>query len=144
MPSLTAVAGRSMTTAWPRSLMVPASAGVRPKTTRASSVRPAPASPAKPRISPARTLSEPSEPRAARLQAQGDVLGDGQVGEQRRLLVDGGDAEVAGADGVVVGDGLAVDFQGAGVGGDGAGDDLDERGLAGAVLADQGVDLAGA
>ena len=31
-------------------------------------------------------------PGAAGLQAEGDVLGDGQVGEQGRLLVDRGDA----------------------------------------------------
>ena len=33
-----------------------------------------------------------------RLQAERDVLGDGQVGEERRLLVDRGDPERAGAD----------------------------------------------
>ena len=40
----------------PRSRTSPVSAGVRPNKTRASSVRPAPTSPASPRISPARTL----------------------------------------------------------------------------------------
>ncbi len=83
-------------------------------------------------------------PGAARFEAEGDVLGDGQVGEEGRLLVDRGDAEGAGADGVVVDDRLAEDFERALVGGVGAGDDLDERRFAGAVLADESVDLPGA
>ena len=82
-------------------------------------------------------------PRAARFQPEGNILCDREVGEEGRLLINGGDTELAGADGVVVGDGPAEDFEASGVGLDGAGDDLDERGLAGAVLADEGVDLAG-
>ena len=42
---------------WPWSMISPASAGVMPKRMRASSVRPAPTSPAMPTISPARTSS---------------------------------------------------------------------------------------
>ena len=48
--------GVSTATGLPRSRICPASAGVRPNSTRASSVRPAPTSPARPRISPARTV----------------------------------------------------------------------------------------
>ena len=43
-----------------------------------------------------------------RLEPERDVLGDGQVGEQRRLLVDRGDPERPGADRVVVVDRLAL------------------------------------
>ena len=52
----------------------PASAGVRPKRTRASSVRPAPTSPARPRISPARTSRSTSRTPAdaARQTARGE------------------------------------------------------------------------
>src|SRR5213075_3205549 len=83
-------------------------------------------------------------PTAGRFQAEGDVLGDGQIGEERRLLVNDGDAAGAGARRVVVGDGLAGNFEDTYVGLVGPGDNLDERGLAGPVLADQGVNLTGA
>ena len=76
------------------------------------------------------------------LEAQRDVLRDRQVRKQRRLLVDGGNAETAGTDRVIVGDRFAADFEGAGVRLVGSSDDLDERRLAGAVLADEGVHLA--
>ena len=59
---------------------------------------------------PRRAAVALSSRRAARslraLQAEGDVLGHRQVGEQRRLLVDGGDAERAGDAWRVVGDAL--------------------------------------
>jgi hypothetical protein len=72
-------------------------------------------------------------PRAAALEPQADVLGDGEVGEQRRLLVDDGDAELARLGRVEVVDGVPGDLDGAGVGAMGAGDDLDERGFTRAV-----------
>ena len=73
-----------------------------------------------------------------------DVLGDGQVREQPRLLVDHGDAEGAslgrdrgsGPSAPSRRDGPAVRLMD-------AGQDLDQRALAGAVLADERVDLAG-
>ena len=75
--------------------------------------------------------------------AEEDVLGDGELGEEQELLVDGGDAAL---DRVARGDGgeLALaDADAAAVGGVHAGDDLDERRLAGAVLAEERVHLAG-
>ena len=71
------------------------------------------------------------------------VLGDGQVREQPWLLVDDGDAEGAGLGGPVDLDDLAVEHDRPAVGLVDAGQDLDQRALARAVLADQGVDLAG-
>ena len=76
--------------------------------------------------------------------AEEDVLGDGELGEEQELLVDGGDAA---AGGLARGDGgelLVAEADAAAVGGVGAGDDLDERRLAGAVFAEERVDLAGA
>ena len=77
-----------------------------------------------------------------RLDADEDVLGDAQVGEERRLLEDDRDAGGLRLLGVVEDRLLAVDQESAGVGAVHAGEDLDERGLAGAVLADEAVDLA--
>ena len=74
--------------------------------------------------------------------AQEDVFGDGQVGDLVELLVDGGDAgdlRLAGRGEV---DRLALEDHLAGVALVDAGQDLHQGGLAGAVLADQGVDLA--
>ena len=82
----------------------------------------------------------PSAPQ--RLAAHEDVLGDREVGEERRLLVDDGDAGVARVGGAVEVDRLAVDQHVAGVGPVDAGQQLHERRLAGAVLADQRVHLA--
>ena len=80
---------------------------------------------------------------AARLAAERQVLRDGQIEEQAELLVDGGDAERR-APGACRGSstGVAADRDRAGVGGEHAGQDVDQRRLAGAVLADQRVDLA--
>ena len=75
--------------------------------------------------------------------AQEDVLGDGLVGGQVELLVDDADAQPLGLVRVVDRHGLAVDADLAGIALIGAGQDLDERGLAGAVLAGEGHDLAG-
>ncbi len=83
-------------------------------------------------------------PGASGLEAERDVLGDGQVREERRLLVDGGDPERAGDAWRVVGDRSSAQKQLSGVGLHGAGHDLHERRLARAVLADERVDLAAA
>jgi len=79
---------------------------------------------------------------AGRLEREGDVFGDGEVREERGLLIDGGDAESARDGRGVVRDGLAEDGERAGIGGDGAGHDLDEGGFAGPVFADERVDFA--
>ena len=93
------------------------------------------------RIAPQSTVRSAARRRVA----DEHVLGDGQVREQPRLLVDDGDARAPGrgpgrastigspSSSTVPVSGL-VD----------AGQDLDERALARAVLADQRVDLAGA
>ncbi len=81
-------------------------------------------------------------PRAPGLERHRDVLGDGEVGKERRLLVDGRDAERAGETGIHLGDDAAVDDELAPFGGLGTGDDLDEGRLAGAVFTDEGVHLA--
>ena len=95
----------------------------------------------------AAAVSRPSRPiqpapRAAGLERHRDVLGDGEVGKERRLLVDGRDAERAREAGIHLGDDAAVDDELAAIGGLGAGDDLDEGRLAGAVFTDEGVHLA--
>ncbi len=75
-----------------------------------------------------------------RLAAHEDVLGDRQVGEERRLLVDDRDAGLLGVGGRGEVDGLAAQLEDPGVAAVDTGDDLDQRRLAGAVLADEGVD----
>ena len=79
---------------------------------------------------------------AERLAAHEDVLGDAQVGEQRRLLVDHRDPAARDAAGPAEHRRLAVDAQLAAVGLMDAGEDLHQGRLAGAVLAEQGVHLA--
>ena len=74
--------------------------------------------------------------------ADEDVLGHAEVGEDQRLLVDGGDAPALGVGRAARGRGLAVDQDLAVVGRVDAGHDLDQRRLAGPVLADQRVHLA--
>jgi hypothetical protein len=93
----------------------------------------------------ARATGGPVDPAPGRagLEAEAEVLRDGEVGKQGRLLVDAGDAERVGGGGLKVGERAAGEREGAGVGLVGAGDDLDERALASAVLAEQGVNLAG-
>src|SRR6185436_20053567 len=83
-------------------------------------------------------------PRASGLEAERDVLRHREVGKQRRLLVDRGDPERARDARRVVRDRASANQQLAFVLLDRAGRDLDERGLAGAVLADERVDLAAA
>ena len=81
-------------------------------------------------------------PRAPTFEGERDVLGHGQIGEERGLLVDGRDAERARERGRHLGHPPAVHVQRARVGDDGAGHDLDERALAGPVLSHQGVHFA--
>ncbi len=77
------------------------------------------------------------------LPAHEDVLRDRQVGEERGLLVDDGDARLLRLGGRREVDVLAVEAELARVAAVEPGDDLHERGLARAVLADEGVDRAG-
>ena len=78
----------------------------------------------------------------ARLERERDVLGDGQMRKQRRLLIDGGDAKRARRPGSSW-PRPAGHRQGARVGRNGAGHDFDQRRLPRAVLADERVNLAG-
>ena len=78
-----------------------------------------------------------------RLEPHQDVLGHRQVRAERQLLVDQGDAGVARGQRRHRGVGRAVDLHRAAVGRQGAGDHVEQRALAGAVLADQRVHLAG-
>ena len=75
--------------------------------------------------------------------ADEDVFRDVQVGKEQRLLVDRGDAETLRLRGAADGDRLAGEQDLAAVGLVDAGDDLDQRGFAGAVLAKQRMDFAG-
>jgi len=80
---------------------------------------------------------------AADLHAEMDVLGHSEVRGECQLLVDDRDAVRLGSERPVDGHGLAVNADlAAGVGLIGAGQHLHQRGLAGAVLAHQGVYLA--
>ena len=71
-----------------------------------------------------------------------DVLGHAQVRDERELLEDGGDTGHPSGVGVVEADRLTEEGDTPLVGVLSASDDLDERGLASAVLAEQGMDLA--
>lgn len=79
---------------------------------------------------------------AARLAADEDVLGDREVGEERRLLVDDGDSGVPRVRGSVHDHGYAVQQHGPGVRPVDPGERLDQGRLAGAVLTREGVRLA--
>ena len=74
---------------------------------------------------------------------EAEVLGDGEIGGHRRVLEHRGETAAASIAGAAQGGRLAVDADRSGVGAQHAGEDLDERRLAGAVGAEQGVDLAG-
>ena len=76
-------------------------------------------------------------------QGDADVLGDGHVGQQRRVLVDDGDAELRRRGRREAVELRAVDLDRAAVGGDRARGDVHQRRLARPVLAEEGVDLAG-
>ena len=79
----------------------------------------------------------------AAVEAERDVLGDGQVLEQREMLEHHADAERARLRRAGELDRLALPAHLAGARLDQAVDDLHQRRLAGAVLAEQRVDLAG-
>jgi hypothetical protein len=74
--------------------------------------------------------------------ADEDVPGDAEVGEDQRFLEDRGDAPGLGVGGAAQPHALAVDEDLTAVGRVHAGHDLDQRRLAGAVLADEGVHIA--
>jgi len=74
--------------------------------------------------------------------AHEDVLGHRQVGEQSRLLMDRGDAERPSMGGSVEQYRLAVEQDGPGIGLVDAGQHLDDRALACAVLTDEPMYLA--
>ena len=98
------------------------------------------------RISAARArIARQSMPpqRVARRVAEEDVLGHGQLGEQQQLLEHGGDAGGLRLLRAAEVDLAPVDADRARVRPVDAGDDLDQRRLAGAVLAQQRMDLAG-
>ena len=82
-------------------------------------------------------------PGAARLERERDVFRDGQMREERGLLINHRDAQRTRSRGIHVLDRTARHRQRAAVGLFRAGDDLDERGFARAVLADDRVHLAG-
>jgi hypothetical protein len=89
-------------------------------------------------------LGRAGDPQVGALAAEEDVVGDGEPGDQVQLLVDGRDAQRHGRLGVAEGDRGAVPGDLALVGLVRAGQDLDQRRLAGAVLAEQAVHLTGA
>ena len=84
---------------------------------------------------------EPVE-RLDRLDAEHDVLGDGEDRDQHEVLVDHADAGADRVAGAAELDRLAVDEDLALVRPVEAGEDVHQRGLAGAVLAEQAEDLA--
>ena len=84
------------------------------------------------------------EPGLGRLGAEEDVLGDGQLRDDRRLLRDRRDPVLERLARRAERDRLAVEQHAAAVGRERAGDDPAERRLAGAVLADERVDRAAA
>ena len=95
------------------------------------------------RLLPHRPPPDQPRPRAEDV-AEGDVLGDGHLRKQREVLPDDADAEGAGRDRRHRVDPLAeVVHLGAGIGRIDAGDDLDQRALARAVLAGEAVHFPG-
>ncbi|GAA0000194.1 hypothetical protein BRDID11002_01940 [Bradyrhizobium diazoefficiens] len=81
---------------------------------------------------------------AHRLAVEKQVLRHREIRQQIDLLVDRSDAGLKRGLGRARRDLLAAEPDDAGVAREYAGDDLDQRGLAGAVLAEQRMDLAGA
>ena len=96
-------------------------------------------------ISPAFALVEEAERTDLpdRLHAEHEVPRDAHLRQDREVLVDGGDAAGEGVARRGEDDRLAVDEHGALVGPLEAGEDLDQRRLAGAVVAEQADHLAG-
>ena len=79
---------------------------------------------------------------ASPTESEGDVLGDRQGGDQHEVLVDHADAEIDGIGRRSDGDRLAPQMNGALVGRVEPVEDLHQRGLAGTVFAQEGVDGA--
>jgi hypothetical protein len=109
----------------------------------------APGSPmSRPNRAARRSASSPTSPRAeaqARpLGAEGEVLGRGQLGDDGEVLVHHADAQAARLGGVARSDGATVEANLAGVGLGQAVENVHQRRLAGAVLAQEGVNLAAA
>src|SRR5205823_254200 len=92
-----------------------------------------------------RALFEPRRrcPEGSLMPAEVDVLGDGESADQFEVLMDHADAgrDRVARRGEV--DGIAVDDDLAGIGTVDAGEDVHQRRLAGAVLTEERVDLAG-
>src|SRR6185312_14928836 len=80
---------------------------------------------------------------AVELAAHEEVGDDVHVRTDRQVLIDRLDAQALGGGRAVDDDRLALEQQAAGIGLDGAGDDLHQGGFAGAVVAQQRHDLAG-
>ena len=93
--------------------------------------------------SASRNICAPVDHRAAVLVTDEDVLGDVEIGKQQRLLIDRGDAKSLRLGGAANRDRPAGQKHLAAIRLMDAGHDLDQRRLAGAVLAEQGVNLAG-
>jgi hypothetical protein len=83
------------------------------------------------------------QPKPTRLASEGQILAHRHGRDQIDLLIDRADAQRAGFARRIDRDALAVDADFALVAADRAGHDLDERGLAGPVLAHERVDFAG-
>ncbi|MEY9883986.1 hypothetical protein ABIA43_005520 [Bradyrhizobium sp. USDA 328] len=98
----------------------------------------------KQRLGAAAHLAIAHDAEAHRLAVEKQVLRHRQVRQQVDLLVDGGDAGPKRRLGRARRDLFTTDPDNAGISRKNAGDDLDQRGLAGAVLAEQRMDLAGA
>ena len=110
---------------------------------RGSMSMPRPAS-CSPRLARAWRASRPGPSRVRRLRAQEHVLGDAQVGHDGEFLVHHADAGIA-AHRAASGSAPSRPSMrmSPSIAGVHAGDDLHQRDLAGAVLADETVDLAG-
>jgi hypothetical protein len=88
--------------------------------------------------------SQAARSKPCRLRAEEEVAGDAHERHDREVLEDGGDSPVQGIAWRGELERLAVHQQRAGVGLVNAREQLDEGGLAGAVVAQEAVDLAGA
>ena len=96
------------------------------------------------RIDAAPQRRPPHQPEPlGRAVAEHHVLGDRQPGDDGQLLVQGGDALALGVVRIAERPDGRADSDRPSVGSQRPGDDLDQRRLAGAVLAEQGVHLAG-
>src|ERR1700677_2379774 len=89
------------------------------------------------------TLRAPVDhPKATRRIRYGDVVGDGELENERKLLENADDAGAIGGGGGIEGDFRAVEHDATRVPRDDAGEDLDEGGLTRAVLAENGVNAS--